>query len=175
MPVYFIQAVEGGLIKIGVSTNVKHRAKTFGMAARKPMRVLAVMKGDRLTEWGLHKRFAHLLAEGKEWFSPGQDLLDFIAAEGTPSDFVYEPGTWWKALKAKSSHPKHVTIPITSLPEWRTWAERVAKTEGLTLSELVIAAVGEYASARQFNTPPQGRMPFDWQAYRPKGEVVVPD
>jgi hypothetical protein len=39
-----------------------------------------VMDGGRNLERTLHRRFADLRSEG-EWFSPGPELLDYIASE----------------------------------------------------------------------------------------------
>jgi hypothetical protein len=79
--VYFIQAVEGGRIKIGTTIRLTERLKTLAKEAGSELRVLAVVDGDRKIEKGLHRRFSQLRAVG-EWFEPGDDLLGFIVQEG---------------------------------------------------------------------------------------------
>lgn len=77
--IYFLQATTLGLIKIGVADNAAKRARDLALASPDALRVLGVMichNHGRL-EADVHARFAHLRKHG-EWFSPGEDLLDYI-------------------------------------------------------------------------------------------------
>ncbi|RSN55588.1 hypothetical protein DMH12_15325 [Streptomyces sp. WAC 04229] len=60
------------LIKIGWTTDLKKRMKAL------VTRSLATEPGDIVRERQLHRRFKHLLAERREWFHPGPDLIAYI-------------------------------------------------------------------------------------------------
>lgn len=66
----------GDLIKIGVTLNVPRRIASYPPGAE----LLAVERGGEDLEGRRHRQFRHLLVSRKEWFRPGQDLLDHIAA-----------------------------------------------------------------------------------------------
>jgi T5orf172 domain len=72
---YFIQGEKTGLIKIGKSRDLPQRFKDLQAASPDILVVLKSHKGD--VERTLHKAFASLRLHG-EWFTPGQELLDFI-------------------------------------------------------------------------------------------------
>ena len=71
--IYYIQ--QGDLIKIGYSTGLLGRLRSYGPA----LTVLAHHAGTRADERDLHLSFRPLLAYGREWYEPGQVLLDHIA------------------------------------------------------------------------------------------------
>jgi hypothetical protein len=62
------------LIKIGWTSQLPKRMKQI------PARALAIEPGDIVRERQLHHRFAHLLADRREWFHPGPDLIAYINA-----------------------------------------------------------------------------------------------
>lgn len=68
--VYF--ARRDRLIKIGWTSQLDKRMKAMQTKA------LATEPGDIVRERQLHRRFAHLLARGNEWFHPGPDLITYI-------------------------------------------------------------------------------------------------
>lgn len=71
--VYF--GFRDGLIKIGCTRgSVEYRMRFVRCD------LLATEPGLFTRERELHKRFAPLLARGHEWFKPGVDLIDYIAA-----------------------------------------------------------------------------------------------
>jgi hypothetical protein len=74
--VYFVE--RDGLIKIGVSIDPYTRVRGYKGV------LLALIPGDHSIEYAHHKRFAHLLAKGNEWFSPGGDLLEYVASLPQP-------------------------------------------------------------------------------------------
>ena len=69
--VYFMRF--GDRIKIGFSTSLRTRLRVIPHDE-----LLATTPGSRYTEGQTHKRFAHLRLTG-EWFSMGEDLMDYIA------------------------------------------------------------------------------------------------
>lgn len=77
--VYFIQAGDDGLIKIGVAGNAYQRLAGLQTSSPVPLRLVAAISGvGQVREVELHKRFAHLRAHG-EWFHPTPELLAYIA------------------------------------------------------------------------------------------------
>lgn len=77
--VYFLQRPDGA-VKIGRSINVEKRRNTLQKSAGMTLTILATLPGaGHKTETEYHQRFKHLRMEG-EWFSPGQELMDAIAA-----------------------------------------------------------------------------------------------
>jgi hypothetical protein len=73
--VYFIQAVNGGLIKIGVATDPAARLAEIQRMCPIPLRILAVRPGvGQPGEAALHRRFAAARRHG-EWFEPTAELL----------------------------------------------------------------------------------------------------
>lgn len=83
--IYFIQAEDGGPIKIGTTARLTVRLKELCKEAGDGLRVLAVIDGSYQEESKLHRRFVHLRGVG-EWFEPGDDLLGFIVANGREWD-----------------------------------------------------------------------------------------
>lgn len=77
--VYFIQPVAGGLIKIGIASNVTARLSGLQTGSPVELRVIGVIRGvDQTAEAGLHLRFAASRKHG-EWFEPTPELLAYIA------------------------------------------------------------------------------------------------
>lgn len=80
--VYFIQSVNGGLIKIGVATDVHARLKSIQATCPDRLRVLGLIRclDHGKTEKILHKKFAALLSHG-EWFRPDDALVGWISSQ----------------------------------------------------------------------------------------------
>lgn len=77
--VYFIQAVDGGLIKIGVAQDPESRLLEFQVGCPVELRIVALTEGGRELEKRLHQRFQGYRKHG-EWFEPCEELLSLIAA-----------------------------------------------------------------------------------------------
>jgi hypothetical protein len=76
--VYFIQAVNGGPIKIGIAMDVETRLNELQVASPYPLRVLKVMRNaGRRTEKELHARYADDRLCG-EWFIESESLRGVI-------------------------------------------------------------------------------------------------
>lgn len=73
--VYF--AYSGGLVKIGVSQNIRRRLHSFKTAAPVPVLLVGRMSGSTTLETELHRRFAPHRSHG-EWFRLSDDLRQFI-------------------------------------------------------------------------------------------------
>lgn len=75
--VYFVQAGEDGLVKIGCASDVASRLATLQTGSPEPLRLLGVTAGGKSAESALHRRFAHLRVRG-EWFVAAEELLGYI-------------------------------------------------------------------------------------------------
>lgn len=75
--IYFIQAGENGLIKIGYSHSPEQRLAKLQTASPVPLKILITVDGDMGFEARLHRKFADFRAEG-EWFYPVKPIKDFI-------------------------------------------------------------------------------------------------
>jgi T5orf172 domain len=130
MAVYFIQAIDGGRIKVGTTRQLKARLWSLSKEVGTKLRVLAVVKGHYPEEKSIHDRFAHLRAFG-EWFEPGDDLMAFIAAKGAPWD-------------GKDDEP---TIPMKVWLEY--WVgfncQFVAQCRGVPVGEYISESIKEIA------------------------------
>lgn len=67
--IYFIQAVNGGHIKIGYATDVKKRLETLQVGNPFELRVIGTIEGDMKTKFRIHKRFEQYRYRN-EWFEP---------------------------------------------------------------------------------------------------------
>jgi hypothetical protein len=77
---YFLRA--GQLTKIGRSTDVPARIRTLQTGCPSPIRLIALLEGDRESEW--HQRFAEHRVHG-EWFNLGHLELEQVSREGEVS------------------------------------------------------------------------------------------
>ncbi len=77
--IYFIQAGDGGAIKIGFSNNPWQRSSKIQSDCPQVVTLLAVIEGDEAAEASLHDRFNDARRVG-EWFEPTDALTAFIAS-----------------------------------------------------------------------------------------------
>lgn len=76
--IYFVQAVNGGAIKIGYSANVLDRLKSLQCASPLKLQIIGLMKGSPLEERTLHNKFVEARLHG-EWFDNSNELEGFIS------------------------------------------------------------------------------------------------
>lgn len=77
--VYFVQAVDGGPIKIGAAFDVARRVDGLQVGSPQALHVLAVLPGvGTAFEAELHAQFAAERLQG-EWFRPSARLRSYIA------------------------------------------------------------------------------------------------
>jgi hypothetical protein len=106
--IYFIQGVNGGLIKIGYTTgDVDERRRVLQSGSPVELQIIATMAGSRYAEQRLHQRFRYLRRHN-EWFIAETDLLHYIAEEAetwtkTPPVRLGWPWEPWKPLTAKGA------------------------------------------------------------------------
>ena len=86
--VYFI--TDGNYIKIGYTKNdVQKRLKQLQTSSPKRLFILGYVNGDKDVEKSLHKKFYNsIIRINGEWFSPTQDILDYIN-ENNLEDNIY--------------------------------------------------------------------------------------
>lgn len=70
--VYYIRI--GDLIKIGYASNVWERMRAYPPTAE----LLAAHPGTLTLERSMHRKFGHLLDQGREWFKMEADLVEHI-------------------------------------------------------------------------------------------------
>jgi hypothetical protein len=77
--VYFIQAIIGGPIKIGVSITPKFRLEALQPSSPFKLRIIATIpRGGYKLESKLHKKFKDNHLHG-EWFEPSKEILNYIS------------------------------------------------------------------------------------------------
>ncbi len=87
MVVYFIQAGEGGRIKIGRTSSIRRRLTKMQTDAPCLLRLLGF--SPRLVEAVLHRRFDAYRVARTEWFEPAPEIVEFAASlDGVLSDLV---------------------------------------------------------------------------------------
>lgn len=75
--IYYVRRESDGLIKIGTSRHLASRLSTHKREYG-PLQLMAVEGGSHKQENALHRQFADLRAEGREWFRPELALLEHI-------------------------------------------------------------------------------------------------
>lgn len=84
MCIYFIQAEQGGLIKIGYSNNPTKRLYGLQMFCPIALKILATIKdAPQSSEQSVHFCLSKWRQYG-EWFNPSQEVMDFIKINATP-------------------------------------------------------------------------------------------
>jgi hypothetical protein len=98
--IYFIQAGDGGPIKIGYVTHVD-QIKTWQEGSPVPLKILTTFEGGLEVEAYLHSKFSRLKQHGK-WFKVSQEILDFIKNSSLPLDLLEDkPGSTHKMMSNK--------------------------------------------------------------------------
>lgn len=78
MPVYFVQAGDGGPVKIGFSEKPEYRLSKMQADCPHALQLIALVDGDRDREAELHEEFAAHRRAG-EWFDPAEAILAFCS------------------------------------------------------------------------------------------------
>ena len=81
--IYFMQAVGGGMIKIGSTDDIERRLEEHEKQYGCKLRILKVLEGGLAKEREIQKRFGHLQYENTEQFSPAPDLMLFLGLPPT--------------------------------------------------------------------------------------------
>lgn len=172
--IYFMQAVDGGPVKIGHSADVDTRRHQLEQLYRKPLAILATMDGGRDEELQVHRRFAHLRLGRTEQFQPALELFEFIGrpllVDPNPDAVeLMETGTWgaWSngkpgaGRKPSERGPRSQAMGIRAYPEWLEWLSEFREfcaSKGLLTTDnvsVIDLALIELAKALGFRQPPE--------------------
>jgi hypothetical protein len=149
--IYFLQAIDGGPIKVGQSVNVPSRVRQLESKYGRPLVILGTLPGGRDEERKIHEMFAHLRFGRTEQFRPESDLLAFIGrplfASAVP---VVEP------MKDSGDY-KGIALVVRGSPEWKVWLERAAEHSRQTVSAFIDHAMAAFAKAQGFPEKPPRR------------------
>ena len=107
MAVYFIQAGDGGPVKIGIADDVASRLASLQTGCPAQLKILRLVRGDRPTEIEMHIRFARQRLRG-EWFSFDPEMLS-VALPDLPIPAV---GIERRSVPAISAVPSGLS-PLT--------------------------------------------------------------
>ena len=89
--VYFIQAEDGGPVKIGWTFNAQKRLRAFQSASPYKLVIRKVIVGTQRLESYLHKRYESYRLEG-EWFEPQPDMPGCLHEGGiSTADWLDSP------------------------------------------------------------------------------------
>jgi hypothetical protein len=112
--VYFIQRVDSGLIKIGITGNVRRRFKQLQGHGFGNLIVLGFCPGKTGYERKLHREFAEFRKTG-EWFVPSTAILEFIQTHTEPMIDPLRPETKRKpkSLDERKSQPRLPSVVVT--------------------------------------------------------------
>lgn len=125
--VYFVE--RDGLVKIGTTTKIDSRLERLhrGDAALpgmtiSPVRLLAIMPGDRGVERSVHELFRSL-RRGGEWFEHAEPLAGFVAAVSA-AGHVPKPLSSRPLLAPRMAHHRHSSLAVADAARIRTrWPE----------------------------------------------------
>jgi hypothetical protein len=146
--VYFVQAIDGGPVKIGYSEDVTTRVKQLESHYGRPLTVLHVMDGDREAEKAIHRRFDHLRIRRTEQFQPAPDLMAFI---NRPLFVNAMP------VEELEVNPdvKPLVVGIRAYPEWKQWLDELAEHDNRSIVDLISHTLKKYAREIGFREPPK--------------------
>lgn len=139
MPVYVIQAGEGGPVKIGFSTNVLRRIENMQVASAAPLRLVVLLDGSQEAEREIHARMSHHRLRG-EWFSPAV-LSETFGLASLPVP-VRESGGW----RAEWSADQIARVTEQRRAKWAD-PEWAAKTRATVRATTLVRRERELAKA----------------------------
>lgn len=130
--IYFIQAVDGGPVKIGLAVNMQRRWYELQRTTGKELNVLGVIDGDIKVEKSLHSRFSQERVD-KEWFNPSPEILKFIQESARPFDlnrnFKYRP-----RRKQYLGETKKDSIRVNLFEFWKQ--QEIAQRRTISITEV---------------------------------------
>lgn len=182
--VYFLIAQKTGMVKIGVTSQLKDRMDALQTACPVPLYLEAMLPGNRETEQNLHARFATSRSHG-EWFRLTEDLMRFmdeikagkitplLSAEGyvevvrgkvkykaTPQQvFELAEGMWFDIWLSKFS--KVAGVSKTAIQRWKKAAAEGRCIIPQAAFRALLCASDDYMAKlrdvyRQLNEPEPG-------------------
>lgn len=147
--IYFVQAVDGGPVKIGYSNCIERRLSQLESHYKQPLVILATMKGGRKKEAEIHARFSHLRFGRTEQFRPVAELMEFI---GRPLLVSVNPDAI--EVMPLNKHIRALIFSIRTRAAWRDWLAREAERRGIDAAEVVEEALVWYSLQHRIDPPP---------------------
>jgi hypothetical protein len=144
--IYFLRDASGRRIKIGHTARLAERRKAIESERGTILDVLGIMDGGFDEEQRIHARFHHLrLERGRncEWFSPGGDLLAFIANEARP---------WQPSDDSPQMSQLRNVIILRGTDEWKDWLDELTGLNHAPLTvtiEQALALLGDRLKHRR--------------------------
>lgn len=120
--IYFLQAGEGGAIKIGYCRDLAARMSSIQTHCPDKLIVLGVTGGSKETETAMHDRFSEFKRRG-EWFDPAAEILEFTKL--LPKELPTEPAERRRVL-AMPDDPISIIAAEMGIPDGtvRKWRSR---------------------------------------------------
>ncbi len=108
MPVYFIQALEIGDIKIGWANNVDARLRALQTANSLTLVIVGIERAPRQRKKELHQQFRAFHKRG-EWYYPSPQLRSYVRnysiGDAVPVPAPKDKRKWEKCRTIESLHP----------------------------------------------------------------------
>lgn len=142
MTIYFVQAGEGGPIKIGQSEKPEKRIRELAIGVPHQLLPLGILDGGSGDEADLHVQFAAAHVMG-EWFSPVPEILDFIKEKAKPFP---------RHLKGKRSNVRRRDVRSLYVPiDSRIYDDfaAVIETESGSVQDAVQEAISDYCNRKR--------------------------
>ncbi len=143
--IYFLQATEGGPVKIGHTNNVKRRLEHLEFHYGRSLTLLGTREGGLRREREIQARFSHLRLGITEQFRPASDLMQFI---GAPSTVDVNPMTVVVMEPAPEIRPP--SFQVRGSLGFRRAIEEFAEFDGKSVPALFDHAIRLYARQSGF-------------------------
>jgi hypothetical protein len=147
MAVYFVQAVDGGPIKIGYTENLTVRVKQLEATYARSLALLRAVEGGRIEEHAIHCQFAHLRLGRTEQFRPAPELLDFI---GRP---LFNAGRDEITAEAMPTVAGVTLLNLKGSERERDYVHELSMASGVPMAEIVRRGIAMWASSRGISPP----------------------
>lgn len=106
--VYFIQALEGGPIKIGYTSSKSAKNRLANLQTAHAQKLVVLATTERHEEADLHERFKSLRLAG-EWFKPAPTLVAWIQRNARVTEeghrLLAKPSRWKEATDEREHGP----------------------------------------------------------------------
>lgn len=118
--IYFIQAENGGPIKIGhAKDRLEQRLAELQIGNPYILKVLGTIEGDRKVEYALHKKFRHVCYRN-EWFDDCEEIREFIRKIDTFDTKTLFPKRRWYEIEISFNY-KEFLKSVPSMIREHEW------------------------------------------------------
>jgi hypothetical protein len=148
MPVYFLQPVTGGPVKIGHAVDIERRRAQLECHYGQPLALLATLPGGRDEEQAIHHRFASLRFGRSEQFRPGPELMAFINRP-----LLVDPNP--DAVESMEPVRPEIATTVKMTPEFKEWLNGLADHCQLTMTDVVIQSLIRFGKDQDYGPAPK--------------------